>query len=180
MKVIHLARTSWTVLLLAFALGCAHSAPAPPGRVLPLDRGWTIQSSATTAAAGRDISAPEFDAAGWLPTTVPSTVLAALVRVSAQTPPTKPSSPVTVAPPTWSRVLQMPDGRSFVSDGGLAIDVALVKPASLPGTVIPVESTKAIAARMATPHQEEIGLGQLAAGRHGNSFVTPAGVHVPG
>ena len=111
---------------------------------------------------------------------VGAVVLAALVRVSAQTPPTKPSSPITVAPPTWSRVLQMPDGRSFVSDGGLAIDVALVKPASLPGTVIPVESTKAIAARMATPHQEEIGLGQLAAGRHGNSFVTPAGVHVNG
>ncbi|HEU5161724.1 MAG TPA: glycoside hydrolase family 2 TIM barrel-domain containing protein, partial [Thermoanaerobaculia bacterium] len=80
MKTIHLARTSWTVLLLACALGCAHSVPAPPGQLLPLDQGWTIQSSATTAAAGRDISAPEFDTAGWFPTTVPSTVLAALVR----------------------------------------------------------------------------------------------------
>jgi hypothetical protein len=107
-------------------------------------------------------------------------VLAALLRVSAQTPPTKPSSPVTVAPPTWSRVLQMPDGRTFVSDGGLAIDVALVKPAALPDTVIPVESTKTIAARMATPHQEEIGVGQLASGRRENSFVTPAGVHLNG
>jgi hypothetical protein len=101
--------------------------------------------------------------------------------VSAQSPPkTAPSSPATVAPPTWTRVLQMPDGRSFVSDGGLAIDAALVKPTALPGTVIPVESTKAIAARMMTPHQEEIGLGQLASGRRENSFVTPAGVHLNG
>ena len=101
--------------------------------------------------------------------------------VSAQSPPkTAPSSPATVAPPTWSRVLQMPDGRSFVSDGGLAIDAALVKPSALPGTVIPVESTKAIAARMMAPHQEEIGLGQLASGRRENSFVTPAGVHLNG
>jgi hypothetical protein len=102
-----------------------------------------------------------------------------VVNVSAQTPP-KPSSPVKVAPPTWSRVLQMPDGRSFVSDGGLAIDAALVKPAALPSVVIPVESTKAIATRMMAPHQEEISPGQLVAGRRENSFVTPAGVHLNG
>ena len=74
----------------------------------------------------------------------------------------------------------MPDGRSFVSDGGLAIDAALVKPPALPGTVIPLDSTKAIAARMMAPHQEEIGLGQLSSGRRENSFVTPAGVHLNG
>jgi hypothetical protein len=111
---------------------------------------------------------------------VGAVVLAALLRVSAQTPPTKPSSPVTVAPPTWSRVLQMPDGRSFVSDGGLAIDAALVKPAALPGIVIPAANAKVIADRMMAPHQEEIGLGQLASGRRENSFVTPAGVHLNG
>ena len=36
------------------------------------------------------------------------------------------------------------------------------------------------AARMTAPHQEEIGLGQLASGRRENSFVTPAGVHLNG
>jgi hypothetical protein len=107
-------------------------------------------------------------------------ILVGVAGVSAQTPKAVPSSPLTVAPPTWSRVLQMPDGRSFVSDGGLAIDAALVKPPALPGTVIPVESTKAIAPRMMAPHQEEIGLGQLASGRFENSFVTPAGVHLNG
>ena len=107
-------------------------------------------------------------------------VLASLVRPSAQTPPTKPSSPLTVAPPTWSRVLQMPDGRAFVSDGGLAIDAALVKPASLPTVVIPAANAKVIADRMMAAHQEEIGLGQLSTGRRENSFVTPAGVHLNG
>jgi hypothetical protein len=105
--------------------------------------------------------------------------LASLVGLSAQAPP-PPSSPLTVAPPVWSRLLRMPDGRSFVSDGGLAIDAALVKPATMPSVVIPVESTKTITTRMMAPHQEEIGLGQLASGRRENSFVTPAGVHVNG
>jgi hypothetical protein len=106
--------------------------------------------------------------------------LASPLGLSAQAPTTKPSSPLTVAPPTWSRVLQLPDGRSFVSDGGLAIDAALVKPPTLPGIVIPPENSKAIVTRMMAPHQEEIGLGQLAAGRRDNSFVTPAGVNING
>ncbi len=44
-----------------------------------LKHGWTIQASAEVAGAGNEISALGFDTAGWLPTSVPSTVLAALV-----------------------------------------------------------------------------------------------------
>ena len=44
-----------------------------------LDRDWLIQASADVAAAGAAISVSGFDTAGWLPATVPSTILAALV-----------------------------------------------------------------------------------------------------
>jgi len=45
-----------------------------------LKDGWRIRSSGETAATGAEISRPGFDVSGWQPTSVPSTVLAALVR----------------------------------------------------------------------------------------------------
>lgn len=80
MKHRHQARASWMVLCLTVAIGCAHSVPKPAAPALSLDRGWKIQSSAIASAGGAEISSPRFDTAGWLPTPVPSTVLAALVR----------------------------------------------------------------------------------------------------
>jgi exo-1,4-beta-D-glucosaminidase len=41
--------------------------------------GWTLQSGCEIKAAGNQISAPDFSTAGWHKTTVPSTVVAALV-----------------------------------------------------------------------------------------------------
>lgn len=79
MKLTH-ARSSWMVLSVTLALGCAHSVLPPAARTLPLDRGWKIQSSAITSGGGHEISRAQFDTAGWHPTPVPSTVLAALVR----------------------------------------------------------------------------------------------------
>ncbi len=73
-------RSSCLVLCLMLILSCAHTIPPPAPQTLALDRGWTIQSSAIATAGGREISTPKFDTAGWIPTTVPSTVLAALVR----------------------------------------------------------------------------------------------------
>ena len=52
------------------------------------------------------------------------------------------SSPSVVAPPTWWRALAMPDGRTFVTDGGLSIDAALVKPASMPEKLPPASATQ--------------------------------------
>jgi len=51
----------------------------PPEGRLPLRDGWSLQSSATAQAGGAELSRPGFAAQGWYPTTVPSTVLAALV-----------------------------------------------------------------------------------------------------
>ena len=46
---------------------------------IPLKDNWTIQSSAKVRADGATISRAGFEAKGWYPATVPSTVLAALV-----------------------------------------------------------------------------------------------------
>lgn len=44
-----------------------------------LRHGWMIQASAEAVGTGAEISALGFDTTGWLPTSAPSTVLAALV-----------------------------------------------------------------------------------------------------
>lgn len=46
----------------------------------PLWRGWKIQASFEVKGTPEEISRPDFDTCGWYPTSVPSTVLAALVE----------------------------------------------------------------------------------------------------
>ncbi len=45
-----------------------------------LEKNWTLQSSCKVEAKGNEISRPAFKTAGWIETTVPSTVLAAQVH----------------------------------------------------------------------------------------------------
>jgi hypothetical protein len=97
-----------------------------------------------------------------------------------QQPPIKPSSPSVVAPPTWSRQLQMPDGRTFVTDGGLSVDVKFAKPATLPSAVLPAQSGKILADRMTAPYDKEVGFGELKPGSFKNSFATPDGISLNG
>lgn len=96
--------------------------------------------------------------------TLVGSLLCEAAALTAQQPRIKPSSPEVVAPPQWTRVLKMPDGRTFVTDGGISIDVKIAKPMTLPSVVLPPESGKIIADRMATPHDREIGLGDLRTG----------------
>ena len=90
------------------------------------------------------------------------------------------SSPSVVAPPTWWRVLQMPDGRTFVTDGGLSVDVKLARPATMPSVVLPPESAKTIAGLLAAPYDKEVGIGELKPGSDKNTFTTPDGVVLNG
>jgi len=69
--------TAWLAGLLALTL--AVPAAAQPTTTLALARNWRVQSSAVVKDAGATISTPAFQPAGWYPTSVPSTVLAALV-----------------------------------------------------------------------------------------------------
>lgn len=88
-----------------------------------------------------------------------------------------PSSPLPEAAPVWSRVVAMLDGRTFVTDGGLAIDAAVAKPASLPPTVI---SADVFGRYLSAPHEHEVSLGDLSPGDRQNTFVTPSGVALNG
>ena len=77
----------------------------------------------------------------------------------------------------WQRVVLMPDGRAFVTDGGMAIDVAVAKPPRLPEATQP----GAVFARLLThPYTGEIGLRDLTSGPRTNTFATPSGVLLNG
>ena len=89
------------------------------------------------------------------------------------------SSPSVVAPPTWWRAIPMADGRTFVTDGGLSIDAALVKPATLPEMMPPASATS-LARLLSTPHEHETGLRDLQAGSAPNTFTTGDGVILNG
>ena len=75
----------WRALAsLACLVGCGETAaPVDGGPIAPLSQtlseGWLIQSSRAVATPGEWVSNPGFQTPGWYPTTVPSTVLAALV-----------------------------------------------------------------------------------------------------
>ncbi len=59
------------------------------------------------------------------------------------------------AAPVWQRALRLSDGRLFVTDGALAIDAALARPATMPGYVLPKARGSLIGrqCRPATPAQ---------------------------
>ncbi|MFZ0640977.1 MAG: sugar-binding domain-containing protein [Candidatus Acidiferrales bacterium] len=66
--------------LLFAASPCALAQTRPsPDQQLPLRTGWQLQSSCQTQITGDQVSTPGFQSAGWHSTTVPSTVVAALV-----------------------------------------------------------------------------------------------------
>jgi exo-1,4-beta-D-glucosaminidase len=67
------------VSISASAAQIASSHPAPPEKLVLRDR-WALQSSAKVEAAGAIISTPSFAPRGWHSATVPSTVVAALVK----------------------------------------------------------------------------------------------------
>lgn len=71
-----------SLLVLVFACPCAiqaSSADLSSARV-PLEKGWSIQSSCELKISGKDISSPSFNASHWLETSVPATVLGAQVN----------------------------------------------------------------------------------------------------
>ena len=53
--------------------------PAPSAKSMELLRGWEIQSSCEAKAAGEQVSQAGFATSGWHQTTIPNTVVGALV-----------------------------------------------------------------------------------------------------
>lgn len=73
----------------------------------------------------------------------------------------------------------MPDGRMFVTDGGLSVDAALAKPATMPER-LPAASATSLARHLAAPYDKETALGDLRPGELQNTFTTPNGVVLNG
>ena len=54
-----------------------------PDRQKPAEGGWKIQRTSEVASSGEEISSPGFDTRGWLPASVPATVLANYIAAGA-------------------------------------------------------------------------------------------------
>jgi hypothetical protein len=90
------------------------------------------------------------------------------------------SNPDVEAPPHWTRLVKLPDGRTLISDGGIAIDAAIAKPASMP-TMTVSESTGATFAKLfAATFEHDFSLSELAPGKRRNTFVGPGGLLLNG
>jgi hypothetical protein len=90
------------------------------------------------------------------------------------------SSPAVKAPPAWWRLLPMPDGRTFVTDGGLSVDAALAGQAGLPSEILPPETGARLAGLLAGRFEHESKMGDLRPGTASNTFTTPDGVLLNG
>jgi hypothetical protein len=78
--------------------------------------------------------------------------------------------------PQWNRVLKLPDGRILVTDGALALDAAIAKPASLPATVLPEQTGKRYADIMDAKHEDDFALSSLTSGER--MYLTPSGIGI--
>ena len=64
----------------------------------------------------------------------------------------------------------------FVTDGGLAIDAALAKPAVLPAEVLAAASAKVLEGYLAAPLKDEFGLAELEPTATSRTYAAPSGV----
>ena len=90
----------------------------------------------------------------------------------AQTP-MKPTAPGTAGDPAWQAKLRLSDGRTFVTDGGLAIDAAVANPAKLPEREVP---SKVLEGYLNTPRKDEYGFRDFSAAASGKTFTAPNGI----
>lgn len=92
--------------------------------------------------------------------------------IAAQTP-MKPTAPGTTGDPAWQGTVRMADGRTFITDGGLAIDAGLANLPKLPERVIPGTVMERY---FSAPHSHEYGFGDLTLGASGRTYTTPDGL----
>jgi hypothetical protein len=100
-------------------------------------------------------------------------VMTAQIAMAQTRTPMKPTVPGTPGDPVWQAVVPMHDGRTFVTDGGLAIDAAFAKPASLPERQVPA---KAVEDLLGATHKDECGFNDLVAAGSGKTYTTPSGI----
>jgi hypothetical protein len=84
-----------------------------------------------------------------------------------------PTAPGTSGDPIWQGIVRVSDGRVFVTDGGLAIEASLAKPAKLPDREL---AAKVLESYFSAPHKEEFGVGELRKAATGRTYTSPSGV----
>jgi hypothetical protein len=105
--------------------------------------------------------------------TVLATVLTLAAPVlSAQTQ-LKPTAPGTTGNPAWQAVVRLSDGRTLVTDGGIAIEAMLAKLAKLPEKEFP---GKVIENYFGLPLKDEYRLNDLTPPANGRTYSTPSGI----
>lgn len=77
--------------------------------------------------------------------------------------------------PKWQRIVSLSDGRKLVSDGAMALDSTLVKPAELPANVQPFVSP-IVEKQLHAEAPDEFRLSQLKSGPRPQSYTAPSGV----
>lgn len=97
-----------------------------------------------------------------------------MVSVSAQKPtPMKPTAPGTAGDPAWQGIVRMSDGRTFITDGGLAVDAAIAKPSTLPAREL---ASKVLEGYLAATHKNDYGFADLAPAATGKTYTSPSGI----
>jgi hypothetical protein len=84
-----------------------------------------------------------------------------------------PTAPGTPGDPVWQGTLRANDGRTFVTDGGLLIDAAFAKPATIPDRTFP---PKLLDDYLSTPYKDEYGFSDLTAAPSGKTYTAPNGI----
>jgi hypothetical protein len=80
--------------------------------------------------------------------------------------------------PAWTHTVELPppDGRTLVSDGNLALDIAVAKPAVRPSATLPADAARGLASYLAASYPTEFGLDDLHEGRTQSVYVGPASI----
>ena len=79
----------------------------------------------------------------------------------------KPTEPGTPGDPRWQGQVRLKDGRTFVTDGGLAIDAALARPDPLPARVL---AAKVLEDYLAAKPKDEFSVNDLKKAANGRNL----------
>lgn len=100
-------------------------------------------------------------------------ILIPSAQLFAQTQRMTPTAPGSAGDPAWQATLRLSDGRTFVTDGGFAIDVAIAKPSTLPDREFP---SKIIEDYFKAAPKDECRLGDVTGMASGKTYKTPSGI----
>ena len=105
--------------------------------------------------------------------TVLVTALSAQILLAQTQKPLKPTAPGTAGDPAWQGYILMSDGRTFVTDGGLAIDAAYAKLPELPTRRL---TPGVLEKYLNAAPQTEYGFDDFVAAPTGKTYTAPNGI----